>query len=95
MRALLTATVLIALAGIAGGCTPAVRSFDPPGITTWRPEGCRAVGASAASVPASSHDRWTNLHSDAAGSDEVAVAIAPVLERRGVTPLPHLAPRIS
>ena len=35
-------------------------------------------------VSTAGRDRWTNLHADAAGSDEVTVALAPTFERQWV-----------
>ena len=73
---MLAASLLGAMA-----CSPRVRSFDPPPPTGWTPEGCRAAGPLAREAD---RNRWTNLHGDAAGSDEVSVALAPVLERAWV-----------
>ena len=56
---------------------PAAKSFAPPPVTTWAPIGCRQAAATAPALPARSG--WHNLHGDAASSDEVSIALGPVL----------------
>lgn len=56
---------------------PAAKSFAPPAPTTWAPQGCRAASATAPALPP--RDGWRNLHGDASSSDEVSIALAPVL----------------
>jgi outer membrane protein assembly factor BamB len=60
------------------GCTPTPKAYDPPGKTTWAPEGCRAVPTDNPVLGTRSHFR--NLHADAVGSDEVSIALAPVFQ---------------
>jgi len=60
------------------GCTPTPKPYNPPGKTTWAPEGCRAVPADNPVLGPRSHYR--NLHADAVGSDEVSIALAPVFQ---------------
>jgi len=60
------------------GCTPTPKPYDPPGRTTWAPEGCRAVPTDNPVLGPRSHFR--NLHADALGSDEVSIALAPVFQ---------------
>lgn len=55
-----------------------LKSFDIPEPTTWRPEGCRDVGATLDAQ--ASQSTWRNLHSDQRSSDEVTRVLAPVFE---------------
>jgi hypothetical protein len=61
------------------GCTPTPLTYPPPVKTTWVPEGCRAVPSDAAvlGLPA---EYFRGLHADTHNSDEVTIALAPVLE---------------
>lgn len=71
--------ILMVLAVATGSCTkapPGPKHFDPPGKTTWAPEGCRLVPSTDPVLPA--RNAWRNLHGDTANSDEVSIALAPV-----------------
>ncbi len=61
------------------GCTPTPLTYPPPAKTTWVPEGCRAVPSDAVvlGLPA---EYFRGLHADTHNSDEVTIALAPVLE---------------
>ncbi len=75
-------SLIIALALFAASAcelTPVPIPFDPPGKTSWAPDGCRAVPTSDPVLGPRTH--WHNLHADALNSDEVSIAIAPMLKR--------------
>ncbi len=59
-----------------------VVSFDPPGRTSWVPDGCRQVPYDDPVVP--SRESWRNIHGDAINTDEISRAIAPVIEAEWV-----------
>lgn len=64
---------------VVSGCTiPDPKPYDPPGKTAWKPDGCRTVSSDNAIL--AERTCFRNLHSDAVGSDEVAIAYAPVFE---------------
>ncbi|MCA9771046.1 MAG: PQQ-binding-like beta-propeller repeat protein [Myxococcales bacterium] len=69
---------LAALLLAACGCTPTAVPFAPPAKTAWAPTGCRTVPT--ADPMTASRAAWRNLHSDAANTDEVSIALAPVLD---------------
>ena len=73
--------LLLLAAGLAAGpgCTPTPKPYDPPGKTTWMPEGCRAVPSDdpVLGLPSA---YFRGLHADTLNSDEVSIALAPVLE---------------
>jgi len=73
--------IIVAIFALAGFFTPAqaqVVNFDPPDITNWAPEGCRAISATDPVLP--SRAAWRNLHSDQINTDEISIALAPVFE---------------
>lgn len=70
--------ILTAAIGIVAGCVPVKKPYAPPEKTGWKPEGCRSVPAEDPVLGSRSY--WRNLHSDAVGSDEVSIALAPVFE---------------
>jgi outer membrane protein assembly factor BamB len=74
MRALVVAGFVV-----AWGCTPAPKSYGPPGKTTWAPEGCRSVPSDnpILGLPATFS---RTFHVDTMNSDEVSIALAPVFE---------------
>jgi outer membrane protein assembly factor BamB len=83
--------LLVAAFVVALGCTPTPKPYAPPGKTTWSPEGCRSVPSdnSVLGLPA---EFFRGLHADTANSDEVAIALAPVLEFEWVAePLFYIA----
>jgi outer membrane protein assembly factor BamB len=55
---------------------PAPKEFDPPAPTEWKPLGCRLAGPDDPLLP--SRRQWTNLHGDAASSDELTGALGPM-----------------
>ncbi len=65
--------LLLSLAGAALGQT--AKDYGTPAVTTWAPQGCRAVAATTAVTPAPIASR--NLHADGIASDEVSIALAP------------------
>jgi outer membrane protein assembly factor BamB len=81
MNARFRSRLIIALAVLSAapvsGQLPAAKTFPDPAVTAWAPVGCRLASGSAPALPPRSG--WHNLHGDAASSDEVAVALAPVL----------------
>jgi len=62
----------------AAGCVPTPIDYPPPDKTTWAPEGCRDVPSDSPvlGLPAG---YFRGLHADTLNSDEVAIALAPVL----------------
>ena len=72
---------LIALSltfAVAVGCTPTPIDYPPPGKTSWVPVGCRDVPSDdpVLGLPA---DAFRGLHADTLNSDEVAIALSPML----------------
>ncbi len=76
IRVLIAAALLGTAAPVAAQL-PAAKTFAPPGLTTWAPQGCRSASATAPALPPRSG--WHNLHGDAACSDEVSIALPAVL----------------
>jgi len=76
-KGLLLVTGIIFL--VVSGCTiPDPKPYDPPGKTSWKPEGCRTVPSDNAIL--AERNCFRNLHSDVVGSDEISIAYAPVFE---------------
>ncbi len=59
------------------GCSPDPKKYDPPGRTSWIPNGARTVPADNETLgnPAG---YWRTMHADSLNSDEVTIATAPV-----------------
>lgn len=72
----LLAAAMWAWGGSARAQLPVAKTFQPPGLTTWTPSGCRAAPAELPALPG--RFAWRNLHGDTSCSDEVSVALAPV-----------------
>jgi len=72
-------TIIITLVALYFGLTPELRSFDPPGKTGWVPEGCRTVPDDDQLLGAPS-TFFRSIHGDILNSDEVSIAVAPMLE---------------
>jgi len=70
--------LVAATAAVAHASPPTPRHFDPPGVTAWKPDGCRLVPTTNPIIP--SRDRWRMLHGDVVNSNEVSIAMAPVFE---------------
>ena len=83
LSAALVAAGILVLAPGAGAQPIVPKDFDPPGRTTWVPEGCRAVRADADAL--ASRETMRNFHSDEVNSDEVAIALAPVFRNDWTT----------
>jgi outer membrane protein assembly factor BamB len=73
----ITIAVLLAWVVPAAAQLPAPKAFPPTEPTTWAPVGCRQASPVDPLLPP--RDGWHNLHGDAASSDEVSIALAPVL----------------
>jgi outer membrane protein assembly factor BamB len=78
LRTTLAMFLLAATVAPAAALPPRVLTFPPPAVTGWAPEGCRSVPAGDPVL--GTRDRWRFLHSDAAASDEVDIALAPYFE---------------
>jgi len=76
LSAPLVAAGILVLAPGAGAQPIVPKHFDPPGRTTWVPEGCRAVPADADAL--ASRETMRLFHSDEVNTDEVSIALAPV-----------------
>lgn len=76
-RALITIAMLLVWSMPASGQLPAAKTFPPTAPTTWAPVGCRQASPVDPLLPP--RDGWHNLHGDAASSDEVSIALPPVL----------------
>ena len=92
-KILVVTRVLLLMVGFSLllGCTPTPLTYPPPAKTTWAPEGCREVPSDAAvlGLPA---EYFRGLHADTHNSDEVTIALAPVLEFEwAVEPLFYIA----
>ena len=76
----LAAVALVLTHGVAAiaAAPPRPKHFDIPPRTEWKPQGCRTVPASNAVT--GSGDAWRFLHADAASTDEVSIAAAPLFE---------------
>ena len=74
----LAVAAVTAAAGPALAGPPTVKHFDPPGPTSWRPAGCRAVPTGNPII--GPRDRWKLLHGDVLNGDEVGIALAPAFE---------------
>jgi len=70
---------LIFLVASALGCVPTPIDYPPPDKTPWVPEGCRDVPSDSPvlGLPAA---YFRGLHADTLNSDEVGIALSPVLE---------------
>ncbi len=66
------------------------KDFEPPGLTTWKPEGCRAVAPENPILPTG--EGWRNIHSDIVNSDEEPTALAPVFSPGWIAETNHYYP---
>ncbi len=73
-----SAAVLMLVAATAEAQVVVPRTFDPPPVTTWEPEGCRQVPADDPLAP--SREGYRRFHGDSANSDEISRVSPPVIE---------------
>jgi outer membrane protein assembly factor BamB len=70
--------LLAAFIAAAIGCSaPVSKQYDPPGKTSWAPQGCRTLPSDnpALGLPL---EFFRTLHGDTLNSDEVSIALTPV-----------------
>ena len=73
----LAIAVALLLAGsVVEAQLPVAKSFAPPSLSGWTPNGCRAAPAEVPALPG--HLQWSNLHGDSIASDSISGVLAPV-----------------